>query len=53
MTRTPSLPEFHAPDQVRFQLSLIHLLYPAAGLPPQVNELENLLGDSARAIPSR
>lgn len=53
MTRTPSLPEFHASDQVRFQLSLIHLLYPATGLPPQVNELESLLGDSARVIQPR
>jgi hypothetical protein len=46
MTRNPSVPDSHATEDVRFQLSLLHLLYPT-GSSPQVSELELLLGNPA------
>jgi hypothetical protein len=46
MTRNPSLPDSHPTEEVRFQLSLLHLLYPT-GSSPQVSELESLLGNAA------
>jgi len=46
MTRNPSVPDSHPTEEVRFQLSLLHLLYPT-GPSPQVSELETLLGNPA------
>jgi len=53
MKRNPALPESHATDQMRFQLSLIHLLYPTTGSSTQLNELECLMSAPVDAVRAR
>ncbi len=50
MKRNPSAAESHAVDQVRFQLSLLHLLYSPTGSSTQVNELEDLISNPPSGI---
>jgi len=52
MNRNPSFPEAIAVDQLRFQLSLLQLLYPS-GSSPQVHELKYLLNTPIRAMQAR
>lgn len=51
MQRNPAQAETLQRDEVRFQLSLLRLLYPTS-TPPQLAELERLLNPPANLAPA-
>jgi hypothetical protein len=53
MDRNPAQALTIQPEDVRFQLSLLHLLYPTTASSKQLNELELLLHLPANLTPAR
>jgi hypothetical protein len=53
MPRSLSQADPPGPEDVRFQVSLLRLLYPGADSSPQVFELEGLLNLPANLAPAR
>jgi hypothetical protein len=53
MNRNTFPTDSHKTDEVRFQMSLLHLLFPETASSPQVRELEGLLNNSVTVSPAR
>ena len=52
MDRNPSPVEFPQPEDVRFQVSLLRLVYPNTASSPQLAELEGLLNPPSNLAPA-
>lgn len=53
MNRNTFPTESNRSDEVRFQMSLLHLLFPETASSMQVRELEGLLKQPAHSTPAR
>jgi hypothetical protein len=53
MNRNTFPADSHNTEEVRFQMSLLHLLFPETASSPQVRELEGLLNHPVAISPGR